>query len=397
MTTIALFDVDGVLITPGGYRMACADTMKVFLQQLGQPHWQPDPILFEQFESYMITSEWDMIPLLLCAYLEQAVNILQPNPVWQTFAEAAEDIHQVPDLPAPINLAETIDLIGQIVNGQSGAPSLWVLGAKQDQGFPFPMLRNHPVLEELLSHTRHIRKSLTMRTFQEHIIGSALFQEYYQLPPRYHVANYLTEFDICTVLPETHAAVQEKAQQGELYLSLYTARPSMPPAGISSNGDGAYSPEAEQALELVPWKNAYLSAYGKVYWLSQHCEFTSEELLKPSPVQALSAIAYHFVDDEITALMWAQEAYRAYLDGKIQESHIPSHLPSSFTLHVFEDSPNGLRGGVQAVEILRFMDFDVDLHLWGISENPTKQAALQAQGGQVFMDVNDAIRTALLT
>lgn len=396
MTTIALFDVDGVLITPGGYRMACTDTMKEFLCQLGQPHWQPDEKLFEQFESYMITSEWDMVPLLLCAYLEHAGNILQPAVPWNTFAEASADIRNVPDLPLPVNLPEKIDKIGKIVSGQSGTPSLWVLKAKQEPGFPFPLLRGYPVLEELLSDTRHIQQSFTMRVFQEHIIGSKLFEEYYHLAPQFNLPNYLTAFDISPVNAATHAALQEKAARSELLLSIYTARPSMPPAGIASNGHGAYSPEAEQAMEMIPWPTAYMSAYGKVYWLSQHCPFDSEELLKPSPVQALSVIAYHFVDDEITALMWAQEVYQAFLDDNLAEVHTPTHLPPQINLHVFEDSPNGLRGGVQAAELLRFMGIDVSLHLWGISENPTKQKALQAQGGQVFTDVNEAIRTALL-
>ena len=393
--TIILFDVDGVLITPHGYRKACDSTMKVFLDQLGQPHWLPDLLLYEQFESHMITSEWDMIPLLLCAFLEHAANILQPSESWTNFDYAAADIRSVPNLPHPMDLAGTIDQIGKIVNGQSGTPSGWVLKTKNEDRFPFPMLRNHPVLEYLLNDTRHIENSLTMRVFQEHIIGSKLFEEYYGLQAQHNAVNYLTEYDVCPVTAETKTLLNQKSEAGEIYLSLYTARPSMPPAGIPSNGDGAYSPEAEQALDLIPLSKIYMSAYGKVHWLSQHCDFDSEELLKPSPVQALSAISYHFVDDEVKALMWAQEVYRAYLDGDISEVHTASHLPRSIMLHVFEDSPNGLRGGVQAAEILRFFGIKVNLHLYGISDNPTKQAALRAQGGQVFEDVNEAIQIAL--
>lgn len=393
--TIALFDVDGVLITPGGYRRASEDTMKIFLTQMGQPQWQPEENLYEQFESYMITSEWDMVPFLLCAFLDHAAAHLQPQHPWNTFSEAASEIKQHPNLPLHPDLSGSIDRIGDIVDGQSGTPSTWVLKAKNNKDFPFLRLRSHPVLEELLTNTRDIQKSLTMRTFQEHIIGSKLFEQCYHLEPKYNVPNYLTQYDLCPVKAETHAELERKSCAGELMLSTYTARPSMPPQGISPNGDGAYAPEAEQALALIPWSNCYLSAYGKVYWLSLHCNFHSEDLLKPSPVQAMSAIFYHFVKDEVTALMWAQRLYRAYLDGEIRSTTVPTDLPRSIILHVFEDSPNGLRGGTLSAEVLRALNIEVELHLWGISDNPQKQTALQAQGGQVFVDVNEAIRTAL--
>ncbi len=393
--TIILFDVDGVLITPHGYRQASEATMKVFLDQLGQPHWQPDPALYEQFESYMITSEWDMMPFLLCAFLDHAANILQPSVAWKTFDEAADDIRGIPGLPPPFGLPEIIDQIGKIVNGQSGSPASWVMRAKDSSNFPFPMLRSHPVLEYLLGDTRHIQKSVTMRTFQEHIIGSTLFEEYYHLDAKFNVPSFLTEYDTCPVTADTLTLLNQRAESGQVYLCLYTARPSMPPAGISSNGDGAYSPEAEQVFDLINLSKCYMSAYGKVHWLAQHCDFDPEDLLKPSPVQALSAISYHFAADEVTALMWAQEIYRAYLDKDISEVHTPTHLPKNLVLHVFEDSPNGLRGGAQAAEILRFLGIQVELHLYGISQHPAKQATLRAQGGDVYEDVNQAIRAAL--
>ena len=392
---VALFDVDGVLITPGGYRRASEDAMNVFLKQLGQPHWKPDSTVYEHFESYMITSEWDMMPFLLCTFLEHALLLFKPEQTWNSYAQAAHEIQQHPDLPKPANTLAAIDKIGKIINGQSGTPATWVYEARQSENFPFPNLTHHGVLEELLTNTRSIQHSFTMQTFQEHIIGSQLFQEYYHLEPRHNVINYLTAYDICPVKVETHEQLRQRSNAGELFLSIYTARPSMPPIGIPSNGDGAYSPEAEQAMELIPWEKSYLSAYGKVYWLSQQCAFHSEDLLKPSPVQALSAIAYHFIQDEIQALLWAQSLYRAYLDGKTENLIGKINLPEQIQLHVFEDSPNGLRGGVLAGEILQTIGVNVSVNLWGISDNPIKQTALQAQGGRVFTDVNEAIREAL--
>ena len=397
-STVVLFDVDGVLIEPGGYRYAMRDAMRHFLQRLGQPHWHPDASFVEQFESHMITSEWDMLPLTLCHFLDHGLQFLQPAHPWHTLAEAAADTAQYPSMPAPTQLFAVIDQIGAIVNGRSGTPSQWILEAHEDPHFPFPRLRSHPVLSALLAHTRDIQRSETMRIFQQHIIGSDNFRAYYHTEPDLDLPNYLTLYDTVPLKPALFQALQDKIDRRELFVSIYTARPSMPPAGISPNGDGAYSPEAEQAAALLPWRGVYLSAYGKVYWLAQQTSFHQEELLKPSPAQALSAIAYHFTGNEARALQWAADVLQAANDNTLRSTYAKRiSLPAQLTLHVFEDSPNGLSGGIQAASLLRAMGIEVDLHLWGISANPVKQTALRAQGGQVFSDVNQAVQKALFT
>jgi hypothetical protein len=394
--TVVLFDIDGVLIEPGGYRYAMRDAMRHFLKRLNQPHWHPDASFVEQFESHMITSEWDMLPLTLCHFLDHALQFMQLAQPWQTLTEATADIAQHPALPAPTQLFAVIDQIGAIVNGRSGTPSQWILKASSEAHFPFPRLRSHPVLSALLAHTRDIRRSETMRIFQQHIIGSDNFRAYYHTEPDLELPNYLTLHDTVPLKPAVFTALQDKIDSRELFVSIYTARPSMPPAGISPNGNGAYSPEAEQAAALLPWRGVYLSAYGKVFWLAQQTSFHPEELLKPSPVQALSAIAYHFTGDETRALHWAADVFQAVKDNTLTSEYAErTSLPTQLTLHVFEDSPNGLSGGIQAASLLRVMGIEVDLHLWGISNNPVKQTALRAQGGQVFSDVNQAVQQAL--
>jgi len=394
--TVVLFDVDGVLIEPGGYRCAMRDAMRHFLQRLGQPHWQPDESFVEQFESHMLTSEWDMLPLTLCHFLDHALHHIEPAHPWQTLADAAANIAQHPAMPAPTQLFAVIDQIGAIVAGRSGNPSLWIYESRSQADFPFPRLCSHPVLTSLLAHTRDIQRSETMRIFQQYIIGSDNFRTYYHTEPDLDLPNYLTLHDTVPLKPEAFQALQQKIDSRELFISIYTARPSMPPAGISPNGDGAYSPEAEQAAGLLPWHGVYLSAYGKVYWLAQQTSFHPEELLKPSPAQALSAIAYHFTGDETRALLWAADVFQASHTNTLTSAYAQCiSLPAQLVLHVFEDSPNGLSGGVQAASLLRAMGVEVDLHLWGISANPVKQTALRAQGGRVFSDVNQAVQQAL--
>ena len=87
---IILFDVDGVLITPGGYRKALNDTIASFLGELGQPQLQPDESVFEHFEALGITSEWDMVPLFLCMCLQALCETQQLQSDWGSLDEAIQ-------------------------------------------------------------------------------------------------------------------------------------------------------------------------------------------------------------------------------------------------------------------------------------------------------------------
>jgi hypothetical protein len=72
-----------------------------------------------------------------------------------------------------------------------------------------------------------------------------------------------------------------------------------------------------------------------------------------------------------------------------------TRLPEKLSLHIFEDSPAGLRGGMLAASMIRDLGADVSLHLWGVSDHTEKQEALQAVGAKVFPDVNQAVSFVL--
>jgi hypothetical protein len=65
MTTILLLDIDGVLVHPGGYRAALHATLNHFVNLMGLPHFEFPEEKLAGFEKRGITSEWDMVPLLL--------------------------------------------------------------------------------------------------------------------------------------------------------------------------------------------------------------------------------------------------------------------------------------------------------------------------------------------
>src|SRR5690554_2507184 len=69
---VILFDLDGVLVQPGGYRAAVRETLNYFTQQMGLPSLAPDDETIAIFEAQGIICEWDMIPITLAVMLEAA-------------------------------------------------------------------------------------------------------------------------------------------------------------------------------------------------------------------------------------------------------------------------------------------------------------------------------------
>ena len=74
MTTVILLDIDGVLVHPGGYRAALHATLNHFVNLMGLPHFEFPEEKLAGFEKRGITSEWDMVPLLLGVLWEDILS-----------------------------------------------------------------------------------------------------------------------------------------------------------------------------------------------------------------------------------------------------------------------------------------------------------------------------------
>ena len=238
-TRIALFDVDGVLITPGGYRRALADTLYDLLNPMNLALLTPEEAVFEHFESIGITSEWDMIPLYLCMVLNAAAESIKPFPAWQTLEDAAAEISQH-SLNLSFDPQIIQDRIGEITNGKPDVPSEIIFHAQHQPNFPYPALIGWGILAQLLTTTRDIEQSPTTTFFQEHILGSSLFEERYQLKAAARHENYLTTYDRVPLTQTSRSILAEAIQNNTLKMRLYTARPSLPPTEIDADHNTAY-------------------------------------------------------------------------------------------------------------------------------------------------------------
>ena len=91
--TIFLFDVDGVLINPRGYKEALRATVEHFAARMGLEAMAPSDEDIAIFEACGITSEWDSGPMCVAALLLAASENLPVSNV-TAFEELLSEIQK---------------------------------------------------------------------------------------------------------------------------------------------------------------------------------------------------------------------------------------------------------------------------------------------------------------
>ena len=394
-TTILLFDIDGVLVEPLGYRAALRATVEYVAQQMGfrkiALNWED---LITRFETRRITSEWDMIPLTLAILLDHLVAQTPALELPDQLPQALEILRNIDNRSFPENLdfRKPIDSIASALKpGQFPSETallLSQLGMDKDvEGeLPFPHLHNHALLVDLLAETRSVERSLTTRLFQHYCLGSAAFAQTYTREPELETASYLLEHDRPNLSPQTRQLLLERLKNHTIHAAAYTMRPSLPPKEVPGPHPG-YSPEAEMALELVGLPELPLIAFGRVHWLAEQTGAHPEAYLKPSPVQAIAALLAAVTGDERLSLEAALDPQRMYT--------LLSGFEQPLEVHVFEDSAGGIQAVRQAAQALCEASIETRVHAWGVASHPEKAGALKQATSRVFPDIDAALSIVL--
>ena len=149
--------------------------------------------------------------------------------------------------------------------------------------------------------------------------------------------------------------------------------------------------EAEMARELVGMDRYSLIGLGSVRWLAGQTGGSVDRFVKPSPVQALAAIAAAAgaaaCGRESAAL---QAGYSLAVEGTLLPAL--SHLATT-TVHVFEDTVGGIGAVERAVELLREAGCAAECRAYGIVAGPgTKSVRMAEHGIRQFKTVNEALR-----
>ena len=386
---LLIFDIDGVLLNNLGYRGAFGDSLRHYLSRAGVKNWYPetnDLGLF--FESTGVTSEWDMVPIVLAAAYEVLMQSHVPPDSVQTMQQF-EDYYNKLENMRFVNLEPVLEKMVPVLGKEKLAATHLFTICKDGHSSSseiLPLLRSRKIFETLLKDTRDPFGCEITRQLQNRLIGSELFQEVYKQDAIFPCESTLKTMDKANISGEILARLDEKTSNNGYGACLMTARPTYPPKEISIDKAG-YSPEGEIAVQLLKMEKYPLMGYGRLTYISKDKGIIPEKILKPSPFQALASIFAAASGEEYPSLLYAWDL----LFGKGS----PEKLPGQIEIHVFEDSPHGIRSCVAAGEILVKQGLKIDLHLWGIATHPQKTAALQESGALVLPDINTALGKVL--
>ncbi|HEX2978776.1 MAG TPA: hypothetical protein VHO48_00800 [Anaerolineaceae bacterium] len=393
---IALLDLDGVLIRPGGYRAAVEATLQYYIDCMGLKCNPPDSRVMSLFEALGVTSEWDMAPICLAVILDRAAErIGQPLPPLD-LSGVLEWVRQHSVEPFSIEYVQAVQDLDRYLT-LSVLPGEALLAHFKDgqRVSCFPRLAHQPFVQELFTHTSDPYQADVTSILQQYVLGSENYQRSYDQPPTLQVDSVLVKNDRPLLEADLGACLADLWRAERLHLASFTARPSLPPRDVQESPRG-YSPEAEMALGLVGLSDIPLIGYGRLQTLARRRGISPDILMKPAPVQSLAAIYAAWTRREWPALQWAYDLVEAIQRGEpVQnDSGHAAPLPAEIQLHVFEDTVGGMVAGQQAAVILQKIGFQVDLRCWGISAHADKISALASAGATVYPDVNQAMRVA---
>jgi hypothetical protein len=384
-----LFDLDGVMINPKGYRRAFFETANYFLSQMGLDDLISLEGVPEQFEANGITCEWDMLPFTLLIVLDAMCEHFQINASELTTFQQLQN-HLSNNKPPKINIEfpQKIKILGNLLT-RKNSPSDEVLALQTSKwnGKVFKFLSGSPLIDLLLSNTRSMTTSITSSYFENLAIGSKKYRAISGQEKILDCPSYLETYDQMLVDKVWITYLSNAIRSGWLHASFMTARPTLPPVEITSINSGFF-PEGEAAKSLTGL-NIPLIGYGKLQYIGNQYGLLPDELLKPSPFQALAAIFSAFFHDELFSLEKAIQIL--YSPDKNQFANIiDKKFPKEFDLHIFEDSFIGIKSCEHAVEILKNYGFMISIYRWGISQEPEKRKQLEVRGAIVFNDINSA-------
>lgn len=347
LINICLFDMDAVLLYPGGYRAALNATVNHFSVAMGRGRITLAPEEIEAFEAAGITSEWDSAPICIAALMLERAS----RPDFRSLAARVS---------------------AEVRPGEYAAEAAYRVLLHEHHG----SIDLEQSLAELLLNTRDIRRSPVLSVFQQYTLGPA-FEATYGLPRTIEAEAALLAYD----RPALTRRIPERS-------AIYTARPSKPPRDVPDRK--GYAPEAELGAQLVGLGHVPLIGYGSVHWLAEAVGGNPEGYLKPSPVHGLAAIGAALGGSESEALL-AAAAGRGDSSAPVWPPPLNALRGREGRVIVFEDSAAGIRGVRRAAALLGSGWQCVGI---GIAGGGPKADALAQVADRIFPSIDDAIAFA---
>ncbi len=367
LENIIIFDMDGVLLKPGGYH----ESLRTFIKRIGKALGIPNVILSHEqiahFESKSVTNEWDSLAICTAILLVE---------VWQI----DDDVHlssleplQQATLIHPAGFDRFLENFSEV--GNLPGHSAYDLILNENPWLSISQ-RNH--LSILLHHCRDIYKSPTLPGYQETVLGSELFRNIYGLEPKLDIGSFLLKYDLPILTHEKMKVFREWLSSPKNAAGIMTNRPCLTPNGYLS------SPEAELGAKLCELEDIPLIGSGLLAWAATTQQSLPDyTFLKPNPVHALALLALVTGSQIKQAL---DNAASLLMGNGIKKNW--SQL-NQINVVILEDSIKGLLSGLKAKEMLTQIGIDIKLDLVGISKNTVKRQALKTITDSIYSEIND--------
>jgi hypothetical protein len=373
---ILLFDMDGVLLESRGYHLALQETIRRIAAALGFRDGTIPVDAIAAFEAGGITSEWDEAAVATAALLKAAWSEEPDLELPTSLANSPSYSKQSRALPDFESVAKTL-----------ATPELIELHPLERAARLFLNTGRHNpnqerILKDLILGARLAEDSLTHRTFQELVLGSAEFESTYGLAAELHCDSYLLKYDRSNLSTDESAALRNWMNSPGQTAAVITSRPSSPPEGVFS------TPEAELGTKLVGLDGIPILGWGGMCWLGLQRLTNPQSFLKPSPVHALAAIRRATGESQENALTAAADL----VDKKNNADWFQFNKAE---VYIFEDTPGGVKSLLCAQAVLSEVGISIQACTCGITTHLVKSQALVDNGARVFPSLGQALQTVL--
>jgi hypothetical protein len=348
MPPVLLLDVDGTLIEDRGYRHALVAAAQRVCQKRGLPTWAPTDHEINVLHACGYSNEWDSVPFTVGINMLDARNGNGAQPDFSAWAVKTKDFAGLPNERARDALL------------REAPPAL------------------HRDLHTLLDDVRDPRASETTRLLYNFVLGSALFEQHYEIKAEVETPSLLETLDVPMIDDRSRDIILNSRA------AIYTARPSLPPQGRP----GLYqTPEAEIAARQLKLEGVPLVGLGPMQWLVDQFGGGMWDYAKPAPTQPIAAM---LAAAGVPVGQAALAAYSFQTSGVSETPEVLQGLDGA-TVHVFEDNAGGVRAAQKAAALLAERGVNVHVVGYGIAKDEAKRAALAEVCEQMFDDVNTAL------
>jgi len=393
--TVFLFDVDGVIVEPLGYRAGITQTLKILMDKIGIEN--RDEILPTESEiSYMescgLHDVWDITNIFFATVLISVVREKDFSGLDVSEEASLSDRLQAINLCGTPIVRPHYELFADLQKTRDGFehPSAALI-YKQFVPKAHVSESRRRAWEKLLAAfllgTRSPYKSYGTRLFQNIILGGNEFEKTYNLKSEYTGPSLLKQEDKVAIKRATVEAILRLKEQGSFRAGVYTARPSLPPLDLAPLP--GYSPEAELALEASGMSELPLVGMGSMEWLAQKHNRNPETLTKPHTTQALSALLAAVRGSSNSKTL---ELAYDFVHGQLGD--LEELKDKNLDIYVFEDTISGIIPMQTLGDILSQKGYQIEAHALGIATDDNKIASLEKVCTKVFPNVNDAFEFA---